>query len=105
MRSPLSSFTLHRARSLSDALHVLHDSPGTIPLAGCTDVYVSLEFGTPPGTRYLDLWPLSPLKRIALHGDVLSIGALATYSSVSRSRLVRARRPMLVAAMQSFTLP
>src|ERR1700676_4511815 len=42
MRSPLSTYTLHRARSLADALRVLRDEPGTVPIAGCTDVYVSL---------------------------------------------------------------
>lgn len=98
MRSPLSSYSLHRPRSLTDALKVLRDAPGTVPIAGCTDVYVALEFGAPPGTRYLDLWPLAPLRRIAVRGDVLSIGALATYTSIIRSRLVRQRLPMLVAA-------
>jgi len=98
VRSPLSAYTLRRARSLTDALKVLRDAPETVPIAGCTDVYVSLEFGSPPGTRYLDLWPLSPLRRIALRDGVLSIGALATYTSIIRSRLVRSRLPMLVAA-------
>ncbi len=94
----MSSYLLHRARSLTDALRVMRDAPGTVPLAGCTDVYVALEFGRPPGTHYLDLSTLAPLRRIALSGDTLSIGAMATYTSIIRSRLVRARLPMLVAA-------
>jgi CO/xanthine dehydrogenase FAD-binding subunit len=98
MRSPISTFSLHRARSLTDALRVLRATPETVPIAGCTDVYVALEFGAPPATRYLDLWPLAPLRRIALRDGVLSIGALATFTSLIRSRLVRARLPMLVAA-------
>ena len=61
-------------------------------------MYVSLEFGKPPGTHYVELGGLIPLRRITLEGDVLSIGALATYTSLIRSRLVRARLPMLVAA-------
>jgi xanthine dehydrogenase small subunit len=98
VRSPLSTFALHRAHSLVDALRVLRDTPGTIPIAGCTDVYVALEFGSPPGTRYLDLSALASLRRIALRGEILSIGALATYTSMIHSRLVRARLPMLVTA-------
>jgi len=94
----VSSYALHRARSLADALHVLRDAPDTVPLAGCTDVYVALEFGRPPGTHYLDLSALAPLRRITVSGDTLSIGAMATYTSIIRSRLVRARLPMLVAA-------
>lgn len=98
MRSPVSSYLLHRARSLTDALRVMRDAPGTVPLAGCTDIYVALEFGRPPGARYLDLSTLAPLRRITLTGDTLSIGAMATYTSIIRSRLVRARLPMLVSA-------
>ncbi|MFI5309885.1 MAG: FAD binding domain-containing protein [Gemmatimonadales bacterium] len=98
MRSAISGFSLHRARSLTDALEVLRSDPGTVPIAGCTDVYVALEFGNPPSTRYLDLWPLTPLRRITMRHDVLSIGALATYTAIIRSRLVRQRLPMLAAA-------
>ncbi|MFI5310799.1 MAG: FAD binding domain-containing protein [Gemmatimonadales bacterium] len=105
MRSAISTFSLHRARSLADALRVLRSAPETVPIAGCTDVYVALEFGVPPGVRYLDLWPLAPLRRITKHGDVLSIGALATYTSIIRSRLVRARLPMLVAAAREIGGP
>ena len=98
MRSPLSTYSLHRARSLADALRVMHDAPHTVPIAGCTDVYVALEFGSPPGSAYLDLSTLAPLRRIAMHGDVLSIGALATFSALARSRTVRSHIPMLVSA-------
>ena len=59
-------------------------------------MYVSLNFGTLPATRFLDLSRLSPLRRIREHDDVLSIGALATYTDVIRSRLVHSRLPMLV---------
>lgn len=98
MRTDTREFTLRRARTLAGALGILRDEPGTVPLAGCTDVYVALEFGGRPGTRYLDLSPLKALRRISLKGDVLSIGALATFTDVQASRLVRQRLPMLVAA-------
>lgn len=98
MRSALSTFALHRAKSLRDALRVMNAEPGSVPIAGCTDVYVALEFGTPPGTRYLDLTTIKSLRAIALEGDTLTIGALATYTSIIHSRLVRARVPMLVSA-------
>jgi xanthine dehydrogenase small subunit len=98
VRTAISGFSLHRARSLTDALRVMRSDSDTVPIAGCTDVYVALEFGNPPGTAYLDLSPLAPLRRIALRDDALSIGALATYTSLIRSRLVQQRLPMLVAA-------
>lgn len=98
MRTPTRGFTLRRERTLAGALRTLREEPGTVPLAGCTDVYVALQFGQRPGARYLDLTPLRGLRRIALRGDRLSIGALATYTDLRRSRLVRDRLPMLIEA-------
>jgi CO/xanthine dehydrogenase FAD-binding subunit len=46
----------------------------------------------------VNLWPLAELRTICVRGDVLSIGALATYTDIIRSPLVRRRLPMLVAA-------
>jgi len=98
VRTATRTFTLRRERTLAAALRVLRDAPGTVPLAGCTDVYVALQFGQRPGTAYLDLTPLRALRRIAVAGDRLVIGALATYTDLQRSRHVRARLPMLVDA-------
>lgn len=77
---------------------MLRDDGPLVPLAGATDLYVALNFGTLRGARFLDLWSLEPLRRIETRGDVLSIGALATYTSLTRSRLVKQRVPMLIAA-------
>src|SRR3954464_4165379 len=90
--------TLLRPRSLREALRMLRDAGPLTPMAGCTDLYVSLNFGTLADTRFLDLWPLESLRRIAPRGNVLSIGALATHSDIIRSPLVRTRIPMLAAA-------
>src|SRR5215831_9212139 len=98
MRTATAPFTLRRARTLESALKILCDEPDTVPIAGCTDVYVALEFGGRPGARYLDLTRLSALKRITTNGDKLVIGALATYTELQKSRFVRARLPMLVEA-------
>jgi CO/xanthine dehydrogenase FAD-binding subunit len=98
MRTPTAPFALRRARTLDAALKILREEPGTVPIAGCTDVYVALEFGGAPGKQYLDLSRLSGLKRITTSGDKLVIGALATYTELQKSRFVRARLPMLVEA-------
>ena len=68
------------------------------PLAGCTDVYVNLNFGTAPQKRFLNLWSLEELRKIQLRGKILSIGALATYSQLVGSPLVRRCLPILAAA-------
>jgi CO/xanthine dehydrogenase FAD-binding subunit len=67
-------------------------------MAGCTDLYVALNFGTLRDQRFLDLWRLAALRRIDVRDNVLWIGALATYSDLLRSPLIRARLPMLVSA-------
>lgn len=98
MRTPVSSLSLLRPRSLRDALRLLRDEGPLTPLAGCTDVYVNLNFGTLPARRFLDLWPLDELRRIRVANGALSIGALATYTEIIRSPLVRRRLPILAAA-------
>jgi CO/xanthine dehydrogenase FAD-binding subunit len=98
MRSAVTPLQLLRPESLREALVMLRDDGPLVPLAGATDLYVSLNFGTLGATRFVDLGRLDPLRRIAMRGDALSLGALATYSSLARSRLVRQRLPMLVSA-------
>ena len=94
----ISNRTLLQPKSLADALKMLRDEGPVVPMAGCTDIYVSLNFGTLTDTRLLNLWRLDTLRRIELRGGVLSIGALATHSDLIRSLLVRKRLPMLAAA-------
>jgi len=96
MRTATSALELRRPRTLKDALTMLRDEPGLVPLAGCTDLYVAVNFGTLAGSRFLDLWPLAPLRRITASNDTLIIGAMATYTEIIRSRHVRKLLPMLV---------
>ena len=77
---------------------MLRDEGPLVPIAGCTDVYVGLNFGTLPAKRFLDLWPLEELRAIRQSGGVLSIGALASYTEIIRSAHVRRRLPILAAA-------
>ena len=98
MRGVVTPLVCLRPRTLREALTALRDDPELVPLAGATDLYVALNFGTLKGSRFLDLWQLKSLRRIGERNDVLSIGALATYTAMIRSRAVRSRLPMLVAA-------
>lgn len=69
-----------------------------MPIAGATDVYVALNFGTLAQSRFVDIWALDELRDIAVRGDTLVIGALASYTSLVRSALVADRVPMLIEA-------
>ena len=97
MRTPSASFSVVRPSSLSEALVALRDDR-LMPIAGCTDVYVQLEFGQTPAERYLDIWNIRELRNISVAGDVLLLGALTTYTDLIRSAVVQERLPMLVEA-------
>lgn len=88
---------MRRPRSLKAALAMLADEPSLTPIAGCTDVFVGLHFGTQAARRFIDLWPLDELRGITGKG-VLRLGALTTYTDIIRSPLVQKRVAMLVAA-------
>src|SRR5258708_11684984 len=94
----ISHRSLLQPRSLADALKMLRDEGPLVPMAGCTDLYVSLSFGTLKDTRFLNLWGLDELRTIDARGDLLAIGALATHTDLIRSPLVRTRIPMLADA-------
>ena len=94
----VDTLTLERPRSLKAALSMLAANPALAPIAGCTDVYVSMQFGTLKERRFIDLWHLDELRGITVKGDTLRIGALTTYTDLIESTIVQKRLPMLVAA-------
>jgi xanthine dehydrogenase small subunit len=68
MRGSISNRRLFEPRSLRDALRMLRDEGPLVPMAGCTDLYVSLNFGTMKDTRFLNLWRLDALRKIETRG-------------------------------------
>jgi CO/xanthine dehydrogenase FAD-binding subunit len=98
MQHSVSHRRLLEPKSLADALKMLRDQGPLTPMAGCTDLYVALNFGTLKDTRFLNLWRLDALRTIEMRGDLLCIGAMATHTDVIASTLVRKRLPMLQAA-------
>lgn len=98
MKTAVSPLSLLEPKTLGDALSMLRDEGPLTPLAGCTDVYVTLNFGTQPATRFLNIWGLDELRGIGEMDGGLRIGALATHTELQRSPLVRERLPILVEA-------
>jgi len=94
----ISPRVLLEPRSLGDALRMLRDEGPLVPMAGCTDLYVSLNFGTLQETRFLNLWRLNRLRGIERTRGTLVIGALATFTDLIASPLVRRHVPILAAA-------
>ncbi len=98
MKGSITGLTLLEPRTLDDALGMLSDEEHAVPMAGCTDLYVALNFGTLQPTRFVNLWGLPGLRGIREEGDNLIIGALTTYTDLMRSPLVNERLPMLASA-------
>jgi CO/xanthine dehydrogenase FAD-binding subunit len=98
VRSAVSTLDLRTASSVGEALAILRDDGPRMPLAGCTDVYVSLNFGTLPAARFLDIRGLDELRGIEAVDGGMRIGALTTHTELARSPLVAGRLPILAAA-------
>src|SRR5262245_58745861 len=98
MPASVAPLTCLRPRTVADAMAMLRDEGPLTPLAGCTDLYVGLQFGTLSDQRFIDLWPLTELRGVVSDRSLLRIGSLTTFADLIRSPLVRRRLPMLVAA-------
>lgn len=97
MKTAVSTLDLRRAHTLDDALAIMR-TEHRVPIAGATDLYVGLNFGTVRARRFLDIWPLEELRTISVEQDRLVLGALVTYSAMIASPEVRERLPMLIEA-------
>lgn len=99
MKPAISRLDLLQPRDLEEALRLLRHEGPLVPLAGCTDLYVALNFGTLQDRRFLNIWQLDELRGISEGQDgSLRIGALATYTQMIQDTRVQQRVPMLVAA-------
>jgi xanthine dehydrogenase small subunit len=98
MQGSISGRTVLRPRTLGDALKMLGEDDALTPMAGCTDLYVSLNFGTLKSSRFVNLWGLDALRTIERRDGRLWVGALATHTDLIRSALVGRHAPMLAAA-------
>jgi CO/xanthine dehydrogenase FAD-binding subunit len=97
VRIAVSGLDTRTASSVNEALTILREERRT-PIAGATDVYVALNFGTLVPRQFLDIWALDELRTIFVHQDKLVIGALASYTTLMQSHLVAERVPMLAEA-------
>jgi xanthine dehydrogenase small subunit len=97
VRTAITGLDMRVAASVDEALAILRDEKRT-PIAGATDVYVALNFGTFTPKQYVDIWALDELRTISTHEDKLVIGALTSYTSLIKSHIVAERVPMLVEA-------
>jgi len=77
MSTPVSEIDLRRAKTEAEALEIMREEQRT-PIAGATDLYVALNFGTLEPRRFVDIWGVKELRGISTSGDMLVIRALTT---------------------------
>src|SRR5215831_17476601 len=90
-------FNVITPHSLEEALDAVAAGDNIVPLAGGTDLMVSLDAGAMPPCTFLNLQELTELRpTLSLNGS-LTLGALTTYRDVRRNS-ISAEFPMLATA-------
>ena len=97
MRSAISPLGIVMPRTLDHALSLLRDEP-LVPIAGATDLYVGLNFGTLSALRFMDVTRIEELRCIDVRDDQVVIGAGTTFTAIMQSATLQTRLPMLVQA-------
>jgi xanthine dehydrogenase YagS FAD-binding subunit len=92
----MRDFAFARAADLAQAVAALAD--GAVAIAGGTELLNWMRLGIADADAVVDIGRLAELRGIAVEGDVLRIGALATLNEIGESELVRTAAPVLAQA-------
>ena len=83
MRTYLKDYNIVNCTSLKEALEKIHEFPEIMPLAGGTDLLVTLNSQKMPKGSYLNLYNIPELKNeILIKNDKVIFSALTTYTDV-----------------------
>ncbi|RLI10253.1 xanthine dehydrogenase family protein subunit M [Candidatus Bathyarchaeota archaeon] len=98
---PIPSFSLHRPKTLSEALELLQALEDARPIAGGTDLLVLLRDGAVSAKHLIDLGGVHELQYIREENDEIRIGAATTHAQLLRSELIAEKTPLLHEAAAS----
>jgi len=99
MRSNPRNFELALLPTLPATLERMAREPGTWqPFAGGTDLMVLFEAGKLQHTKFLNLWHLRQLRGIEVGAEVVTIGALTTYTEILRNQILQKEFALLCQA-------
>lgn len=83
-------------KTLKEALRTLDDHPGTLILAGCTDILVDTRSGRTTAERAVDIFGIPELHRIAKGDDgFIHLGGCVTNDELDNSPLINEQLPAL----------
>ena len=94
--------TAYSPETLADAYRVLAERGREVRvIAGGTDLMVLMNAHQLDAALFLDIWRVDELRGISDEGEHLRLGALTTYTQLTRSPLVQRYGPALVAASRT----
>jgi xanthine dehydrogenase FAD-binding subunit len=85
----------HKAHTIQEAIVLLAENPGAIPIAGGTDVLVRLRKGDLTACHLVDIHDMPELKGVTLADGAIVIGAATTFTEVTEDAIVRSHIPVL----------
>lgn len=98
---PLPALSLHRPRTLNEALKLLKELENAKPIAGGTDLIPTMREGALRVRNLVDLTMIEALRGIWEKAGEIYIGAATTLSQLERSKIIAERAPALWAAATS----
>lgn len=99
MSGHVPAFRWKTPRNLLEALAILDRERGVWkPLAGGTDLMVSVDSGQLSTGSYLNLWALDELRDLEVTSEHLVLGALTTFTEIRNEELIRRQFPLLCQA-------
>lgn len=84
--------------SLEEAIHILRDNPGIVPVAGGTDLMVCEPEEREAHTDVMNLLGIPEIRGVRRVDGAVEIGAATTFSEIRESNLMRMGFPALVEA-------
>jgi len=97
-----ASEIIHSPKTLAETYRLLAERHENCKIiAGGTDLMVLLNAQMLESPEYLDIWGLDELRGITDEGETIRIGALATYTELIKSPLIRRSIPPVVEASKT----
>jgi len=89
---------LYIAYSVEEAVRILRETPGAKPVAGGTDILVSVREGKLAGCSLVDIRNIDELRGISSEEGTVRIGPLTTFSQLTEDELLSETVPILAEA-------
>ena len=89
-------FKYFKPKKLKEAVSLLAEHKHSVVLAGGTDLVPNLKDGTRTPSAVVDIKGIATLAGLDFRGKMLRIGALATFSDLIASEIVRKRFPLIL---------